>query len=206
MVYHRLMSIRTLLLPFASLLLLGSACGESSSSGHQPALTEVLMPPAAAGLVPGRATEAEVAAAFQVTETVKDESLGGDATVEYGGKPAIRLTLAGKDILGGSAWLVPDGEGAARLQSLELTLPADAGACAWILDNVGKHPEASKRAGSNRKFGPQKGGAAFSGGSPDGSMPADIECMPSVRDGAATEIVNYALVPPGGLSMRVQTR
>lgn len=164
------------------------------------------MPPAAAGLVPGRATETEVAAAFQVTETVKDESLGGDAKVEYGGKAAIRLTLTGKDILGGSAWLLPDAGGAPRLQSLELTLPAEAGACAWILDKVGKHPEASKRAGSNRKFGPQKGGAAFSGGSPDGKMAADIGCMPSVRDGVATEIVDYALVPSGGRSTRIQTR
>jgi hypothetical protein len=199
------MSIRAPFLAILSVLSLGSACG-GESARHQPALTADLMAPAAAGLVPGRATQAEVAAAFEVTATVKDESLGGDAKVEYGGQPAIKLTLTGEDILRGTAWLMPDAGGEPRLQSLELTLPAEAGACAWILDNIGKHPEASRRAGSNRKFGPQKGGAAFSGGSPDGTLPADIDCMPSVRNQVATEIVNYALVPAGGRSTRIQTR
>jgi len=196
-------------------LLLASACSEESAAApsapaaapsHAPALTKELVPPLMSGLVPGVATEADVTAVFAASETVKDKSLGGTAKVEYGEKPAIRATFAPKDaILRGEAWFVPDdGGGPARLQRIEL-VTKEPGTCKWIVENVGKDPEASRRIGSNRKFGELKGGANYSGGSPDGKQPVDIECHPSTRDGAAIETVVYGIVSPGGSSMRVQT-
>jgi hypothetical protein len=162
------------------------------------------VPPLMAGLVPGVATEADVTAVFAASETVKDKTLGGTAKVEYNEKPAIQATLAPKDpIVRGSAWFVPDdGGGPARLQRIEL-VTKEPGTCKWIVDNVGKDPEASRRAGSNRKFGKLEGGANYSGGSPDGTLPADITCHPSTRDGAAIETVVYAIVGTGGSSMNV---
>jgi hypothetical protein len=186
------------------ILLLAAACGDKS---HAPALTKELMPQAAAGLVPGLATEADVSAAFGIAETLRDESLGGDADVDYGDKPAIRMTLEPRaPLVGGEAWLVPDADGTPRLQRIVLTLAAEAGACKWIEENVGKHPDASRSAGSNRKYGPQKGGVVYSGGSPDGKRPADIECLPSERDGVALESVTYGIVPAGEHSMRARPK
>lgn len=62
----------------------------------------------------------------------------------------------------------------------------------------------SKRPGSNRKYGGEKGGATYTAGSIDGSIAVGIECHPSVIDGAPVETLVYALEGKDGTSLSVQ--
>lgn len=165
---------------------------------YEPMLTKELVPPAAKGLVLGLATQQDVTAAFGAGEVVKDEALGGDAKVEYSGKPAVVIQLAAKDeLVRGEAWLMGDGE--PKLARLELVLKTT-GTCKWVADNIGKHEAAKNRPGGGlmrRKY--EEG--EYTAGNVDGTIPAGVECQASTREEQAVEVLEYRLEPDGGVSM-----
>jgi len=199
---------RTLLV----LALLASACSEESAAAPAPApgpeyaprLTKELVAPAAKGLVLGVATEKDVTAAFGAGEIVKDKSLGGTAKVLYNEAAAVRITLPAKDdVVKGEAWFAADGGGEPKLQRLELVMKKN-DSCKWIETNVGSVDGTTRRPGSNRSYGPGKGGGSYTAGTPDGAKAVGIDCHPSIRDQTAIETLSYAIEGKNGTSSSVQ--
>lgn len=201
---------RTLLV----LALLAPACSDESAAtpapaadsgpAYAPKLTQELVAPAAKGLVLGVATEKDVTAAFGAGEIVKDKSLGGTAKVLYNEAAAVRITLPAKDdVVQGVAWLAAEGAGEPKLQRLELVMKKN-DSCKWIETNVGSVDGTTRRPGSNRKFGPGKGGGSYTAGTPDGTKAVGIDCHPSIRDETAIETLSYAIEGKNGTSSSVQ--
>jgi hypothetical protein len=160
---------------------------------YGPKMTEELVPPGAKGLVLGVATEKDVTAAFPAAKIVKDQRLGGRAKAEYGGQPAVRLDLAASDdLVQGAAWLRSEADGEPKLVVLQLALKTK-DTCKWIEEHVGVHEGSKGRGGfafaPRRAYGPGE----YTAGSADGSLPAEIFCHPSERDGTPVEQLEYRL-------------
>jgi hypothetical protein len=194
---------------FALTLLVALSCSKEpepsastpAATVYEPKMTEELVPPAAKGLVLGKASDADVITAFGAGETLKDKSIGGTINVQYNEKPAMHIDLPAKDdVLGGEAWLVPDDGGTPRLSRLEVRVKTP-GTCAWVETNVGKFDATKRRPGSNRKFGKDGRGLEYTAGSPDGTQAVGLECHPSTQDGASFESLAYSLETPNGCSM-----
>ncbi|MBX7080039.1 MAG: hypothetical protein K1X88_12665 [Nannocystaceae bacterium] len=203
---------RTVLLAIALVLV---ACDEkkdtkteaapaaASATVYEPALTKELVPAIAKGLVLGSATRKELEAALPVAEAVIDKRLGGNAKVEYNDAPAIQLSLAKSDAIArGTAWLVRDAGGEDRLARLEL-VTTQLGVCDWVRDHIGKLDGATKRPGSNRKFGAEGKLLSYTGGTADRSQPVGIECGPLQVDGVAAESLVLGIDSTSSTSMVV---
>ena len=195
---HRALLVFVLLAPACDEKQQEAAPAPAAKTKYEPMMTKELVPPVAKGLVLGIATQADVTAAFGAGEVVKDEAIGGDAKVEYSGKPAVMIELPAKDeLVRGEAWLTGDGE--PKLARLELVLNTT-DTCKWVEDNVGKHPGAKNRPGGGlmrRKYEPGE----YTAGNVDGTIPAGIECQASTREEKAVEVLEYRLEPDGNVSM-----
>ncbi len=200
----------TVLLAFA---LVPVACDESkdtknettpaaaSATVYEPAMTKELVPAVAKGLVLGVATRKEVEAALPVSEAMIDKRLGGDAKVEYNGAPAIQLTLGKRDaIVRGTAWLVRDTGGEDRLTRLELA-STQGGVCDWVREHIGTHEAATKRPGSNLRFGVEGKLLNYTAGTVDRSQPVTIECNPTKIEEVAAEWLTFGIDTAAGSSM-----
>ena len=65
-----------------------AGCGSKAVAPPAP----LVMPPEAAGLVPGQSTEADVAKAWPEAEIVRDKKFGGADLAACGGQPAIYVS------------------------------------------------------------------------------------------------------------------
>ena len=192
-----------------ALVLLATACGKEAPPGvspdvssggearapapreYLPRLTNALLPPPLAGIVPGRSTEEDLRARFPDLETDKDKSLGGGSTVGYNDHPAVVMRLPRRDKADSPAredgvedlqfYLVPDADGVPRVSSMRLVQdPRGAGTlCAWLHEGIGSDPESLACAGTNKSLG-RGGKSADAGvyciGTPDGKRGILVEC------------------------------
>ena len=157
---------------------------------YLPRLTDALLPPPLARLVPGRSTKEDVLALFPDLEVEKDKSLGGTGTVGYNGTPAVVMRLPRNPNPGPRAradgiealtfYLVPDALEVPRVRSMSLVMDPRGGEtlCAWLHRVIGADPEAMKSPGMNRELGhvgKSADAGVYSIGTPDGKAAILVE-------------------------------
>jgi hypothetical protein len=159
-----------------------AGCGKAGSDA--PRLTPALMPPAAAGLVLGKSTEAEVLAKLPGAKVKKDKSLGGtEGVVQFNDHPIERITT---DAIGATLWA--DAAGTLRLQRLTAFGP---GHCAWLKQTIGAVPGAETCRGTNRRAGDHGHEMFYCLATEDGAQRVWVDCSrdtPKVGGGTADEL------------------
>lgn len=137
----------------------GGAAGSGLDAAHLPASVH--------GILPGRATEADVAAAWRdAPNPDRDRSLGGAGPVRLNEHPAIVFDLPG----GGEAWLVAiDGE--PRVARLVVPILDD---CASVVAAMGDRYKPDTCRFSNRK--PDPGEHRGCARTLDGRRQISIDC------------------------------
>lgn len=142
-----------------------AACGSAS---QESAPAPVVMPPEAAGLVPGVSSEADVVAAWPGATVKRDKKFGGDGIVGYGGHEGVVIEGVGK-----RASLIELG-GALRVVVLEVPI---ARTCAEVMPALA--PRKKFGPCGNRVADPEE--LATCTRTADGKRPMEVSCFDGTR-------------------------
>lgn len=157
-----------------SLVLAGSlgcvmACSHAPST---PAIDRAHLPSELRGLVPGVATEADVAAAFPDARAVRDEAFGGTHRVELSGEPSMQVQ---SDAGVMEAWVIRlDGD--VRIGSMFVQVTRS---CRDVAADLADHVRPGPCSPKDR----QPGEHPFCATTPDRRYPIDLSCFDPRADG-----------------------